>query len=174
MSYFLVDKINGVGNSRRVIRSFGSYQDAKEWINSNVDELYGFIPEYDPTKAPDFKRGRSLEDLNKRLQRNSYHGWRLKVIKVRDTTNRRRKTVLKQIHKSWYSIRPMEQIRGSKYTDNGVKWTHIQTLTKEEQNIIKYASLARVLKETKLAVLVEWSGRKGSSVTWIPKQAIAN
>lgn len=173
MKYHLVDEVKGEGNSRIVIRSFGYFQDVKDWMIANVDALYGFIEGYDSSKAPYLRDVKSLSDLNMKLHGLTYHGWRLSVIGAKEGLPRRR-LLLNIEPRAWLTIRPIRNVRGSQYTNKGISWSYLQTLTKEEQEIITNARLMRVLQKTERAVLVEWSGCKGSSVTWIPKQAIAN
>lgn len=174
MKYHLVDEVKGDGNSRRIIHSFEYFQDVKDWIIANVDDLYGFIEGYDSSKAPYLRDAKSLSDLNMKLHGLTYHGWRLTVIGAKEVLKPRRRVLLNIEPRTWITIRPIRNVRGSQYTNKGISWSYLQTLTKEEQEIITNARLMRVLQKTERAVLVEWSGRKGSSVTWIPKQAIAN
>ena len=104
----------------------------------------------------------------------TYHGWSLSVIGAKELLKPRRRVLLNIEPRTWVTIRPVRNARGSQYTSKGISWAYLQTLTKEEQEIITNARLMRVLQKTERAVLVEWVGRKGSSVTWIPKQAIEN
>lgn len=175
MGYHLVDEVEGMARSRRLIKSFEYFGDAKAWINSNIDELYGFIPEYDSRKAPDLSKGNSLVDLNRNLSINSYNGWKLTLIKAKETNGnyRGRKPVRLVNNKVWYEIYPLVNMgRRASVTNNGVRWNGLKSLTKEEQTIVANASLSRVLKSTKLALLIEWTGNKGTTVTWIPKSQL--
>ena len=170
--YHLVDEVQGVGNSRRVIYTATRFQEMKEYLEKNKEQLYNVLPDV-RNNAPTFSHCRSYKELKNKLESTIYYNWRLNLIRTENHSSYKRH-IRQAIHnkRSWVFIRPLRSFRGNQYLGNGVRADYLSRLTNEESTIIQHASLYRVLHTKQGAVLVEWSGHKGTATTWVSNQYI--
>lgn len=165
--YHLVDRLNKVDGSRRYIKTFNSFQELKDFLNYNRVELYKAVPE--PEKnAPDFSDVRGFMDLVKKLESNEYMGWHLSAVQ---TINKESTVNRLKGNKRWNYTKELGKgsRRRGHNNKSGVNESYLDMLSKREQNIFKESRLFRVLHYTNGAILVEWTGSRGSFSGWIPK-----
>lgn len=165
--YHLVDEVRGDVNSRRIIESFRYVKDLKQYVVAHTRELYGFLP--DIKEFPDYTGCKTLNQLKYALNKHTYLGWGLMVVKSRDKgfTN---KNISENIGSRYYiTIKPMNKMKRRGITDNGVMWAFLVNLSEQEKVIVASAEYYRVLHSTPLAVLTEWVGKNGVATLWVPK-----
>lgn len=172
MGYYLVDELEGVANSRRIIKRFDYYKDLKEWLVVNARDVYGFIPHMSYEKLPNFRSCRTVYDLKEMVASYTYDNWRLNIVTSRDSTLKSKKLVSRVEDKSWVTIRPMVTLKKPNCTDNGVMWAFVKELPEIEKERVLHAEVSRVLSSTPNALLVEWLGSKGTVVAWIPRKLL--